>query len=95
MVNSQTYTEVWQACLNKIKEQTPQEEFSTWFAPIKPLEFDGTNLRLKVPNASYAKYIEQNYRKIFPIILQMFGKQTRLYYAIPNSEEKATAAALH
>ena len=81
MVNSQTYTEVWQACLNKIKEQTPQEEFSTWFAPIKPLEFDGTNLRLKVPNASYAKYIEQNYRKIFPIILQMFGKQTRLYYA--------------
>ena len=60
MVNSQTYTEVWQACLNKIKEQTPQEEFSTWFAPIKPLEFDGTNLRLKVPNASYAKYIEHN-----------------------------------
>ena len=93
MVNSQTYNEVWQACLNKIKEQTPQEEFSTWFAPIKPLEFDGTNLRLKVPNASYAKYIEQNYRKIFPIILQMFGKQTRLYYAIPNSEEKVTTAA--
>ena len=93
MVNSQTYNEVWQACLNKIKEQTPQEEFSTWFAPIKPLEFDGTNLRLKVPNASYAKYIEQNYRKIFPIILQMFGKQTRLYYAIPNNEEKATTAA--
>ena len=92
MVNSQTYTEVWQACLNKIKEQTPQEEFSTWFAPIKPLEFDGTNLRLKVPNASYAKYIEQNYRKIFPIILQMFGKQTRLYYAIPNNEEKAAPA---
>ena len=88
MVNSQAYNEVWQACLSRIKEQTSQEEFSTWFAPIKPLEFDGTNLRLRVPNESYAKYIEQNYRKIFPIILQMFGKQTRLYYAIPNTEEK-------
>ena len=92
MVNSQTYNEVWQDCLNKIKEQTSNEEFSTWFAPIKPLAFDGTNLRLKVPNESYAKYIEQNYRKIFPIILQLFGKQTRLYYAIPNNEEKVAVA---
>ena len=89
MANSHTYSEVWQTCLNRIKERTSQEEFSKWFAPIIPLAFDGTNLRLKVPNESYVAHIEKNYLKFFSqIIYQMYGQQTRLYYAVPNAEER-------
>ena len=94
MTNSQTYNETWQSCLNIIKEQTSNEEFARWFEPITPLAFDGTNLRLCVPNASYANHIEKNYLNILrPIILQMFGRQTRLVYAVPNSEEKSPISA--
>ena len=78
--------EVWQSLLDRIKEQTSQEEFAKWFLPIVPLEFDGTTLRLRVPNASYVYQIEKNYLSFLkPMIAQMYGQQTRLHYAIPKS----------
>ncbi len=90
MANSHTYGEVWQACLNRIKGQTSNEEFSRWFEPITPLAFDGTKLRLRVPNASYANHIERNYLSILrPIILELFGNQTRLSYVVLSSDERS------
>ena len=56
--NTQTYSDMWQNCLDRIKAQTSEEEFVKWFQPIVPLEFDGTNLRLHVPNESYVHQIE-------------------------------------
>ncbi len=94
MANAYTNSEVWQVCLNRIKEQTSSEEFSRWFEPIQPLSFDGTNLRLKFPTKSHIEYIQKNYMKIFAqAIMQMYGRQTYLHYAIPNSEEKTPISA--
>ena len=94
MANSQTYNEVWQTCLSRIKEQTSHEEFSRWFEPIQPVAFDGTKLRVRVPNVSYATHIEKNYKKLLtPIILQMFGRQTQLAFLVPNAEEKTPVSA--
>ena len=93
MANAHTYNEVWQICLNRIQNRIPQEEFLKWFAPIKPMGYDGTNLRLKVPHESYATYIEKNHFNIFKeIITEYFGRQTRLYYAVPNNNEKTPVA---
>ena len=94
MANSYTNNEVWQVCLNRIKEQTPQSEFAKWFEPIHPISFDGTNLRLMVPNENYVAHIQKNYMKIFAqAIMQMYGRQTRLLYSVPNSDEKTSANA--
>ena len=85
--NSQTYSDIWQLCLNRIKGQTSAEEFAKWFQPIVPLEFDGTTLRLRVPNASYVYQIGENYIPFLrPIISQLYGQQTRLHYAVPKAE---------
>ena len=65
MANAYTNSEVWQVCLNRIKEQTPTEEFARWFEPIQPISFDGTNLRLKFPTKEHIEHIEKNYMKIF------------------------------
>ena len=93
MANAYTNNEVWQVCLNRIKEQTPQNEFAKWFEPIHPISFDGTNLRLMVPNASYVTHIQENYMKIFAqAIMQMYGRQTRLLYSVPSSEDKTTVS---
>ena len=84
--NAQTYSDMWQNCLDRIKAQTSEEEFVKWFQPIVPLEFDGTNLRLRVPNESYVHQIEKNYIPFLrPIISQLYGQQTRLHYAVPRS----------
>lgn len=86
LTNTQTYSDMWQNCLDQIKEQTSEEEFVKWFQPIVPLEFDGTTLRLRVPNASYVVQIEKNYIKYLrPIISQLYGQQTRLHYAVPKA----------
>ena len=89
-----THNEVWQNCLDLIRQQTSQEEFAKWFLPINPLEFNGTTLRLCVPNASYVNEIEKNYMPMIrPIIAQVYGPQTRLFYAIPKQEVGAATAA--
>ena len=90
--NAQTYNDMWQNCLDRIKAQTSEEEFAKWFQPIVPLEFDGTTLRLRVPNASYVDQIEKNYIPFLrPIISQLYGQQTRLYYAVPKADTSAAA----
>lgn len=86
--NSQSYSDVWQNCLTKIKERTSEDEFVKWFKPIVPLNFDGTTLQLRVPNESYVYHIEKNYIPFLrPVIREMFGTQTKLRYAVPKSEQ--------
>lgn len=91
VINTQISGDVWQNCLSRIKEQTSEEEFIKWFKPIVPLDFDGTTLRLRVPNESYVYHIEKNYIPFLkPIIHQLFGIKTRLRYAIPKVEQQTT-----
>ena len=88
--NTRTYSDIWQNCLDQIKARTSAEEFEKWFQPIVPLEFDGTTLRLRVPNESYVRQIEKNYIPFLkPIISQLYGQQTRLHYAVPRSTVQA------
>ncbi len=90
--NAQTYNDRWQNCLDRIKAQTSEEEFRKWFQPIVPLEFDGTTLRLRVPNESYVRQIEKNYIPFLrPIISQLYGQQTRLHYAVPRPTANTAA----
>ncbi|MEG2365875.1 MAG: chromosomal replication initiator protein DnaA [Alistipes sp.] len=92
--NTRAYSDMWQHCLDRIKAQTTEEEFVKWFKPIVPLEFDGTTLRLRVPNASYVYQIEKNYILFLrPIISQLYGDQTRLHYAVPKAEAQTIPIA--
>ncbi len=93
LTNTQTYNNMWQNCLDCIKAQTSEEEFVKWFQPIVPLEFDGTTLRLRVPNASYVYQIEKNYIPFLrPIISQIYGQHTRLHYAVPKNDSPSAPA---
>ncbi len=92
--NAQTYNDKWQACLDRIKSQTSAEEFDKWFRPIEAIAFDGTKLRLRVPNESYVNQIEKNYLSLLrPIILQCYGQQTQLHYAVPRVVTATSTAA--
>ncbi len=81
------YKQTWQNCLDHIKSQTPEEEFVKWLKPIVPLEYNGRMLRLGVPNRSYIKEIEERFiSRLRPIIAQLFGTQTSLFYVVPKAE---------
>ncbi len=88
------YKQTWQDCLDHIKSQTTEEEFVRWFKPIVPLEYNGQVLRLGVPNRSYVEAIERQFILLLkPIIAQLFGKQTSLFYAVPKAETVTTATS--
>lgn len=93
MVNSQTYSDIWQDCLSRIKEQTSEAEFVKWFKPLVPLDFDGTTLQLRVPNESYVYHIEKNYLPFLkPILYKLFGMKTRLRYVMPKADQAVAAS---
>jgi chromosomal replication initiator protein len=92
--NSQAYSDMWQLCLSHIKKQTSPEEFDKWFQPIAPIGFDGTRLRLRVPDKDYASQIDKNYLQLLgPIIKQYYGQHTSILYAIPKSNPVTTTAS--
>lgn len=87
LTNQLSYNDIWRNCLSRIQEQTSRDEFAKWFEPIVPVDFDGTTLRLRVPNESYVYHIEKNYLAFLrPILFQMFGEKTRLHYVTPKPE---------
>lgn len=89
LANAATYNDIWQNCLSTIKTKTSAEEFIKWFLPIEPLEFDGKHLQIKVPSRDFARTIEDNYSQVLkPIIAELFGSDTRLFYAIPKSNRQ-------
>jgi chromosomal replication initiator protein len=89
LFNSLKYNDIWQDCLARIQECTSEDEFAKWFKPIVPLDFDGTTLRLRVPNESYVSHIEKNYIPFLrPLIQNLFGEKTKLRYAVPKAEQQ-------
>lgn len=88
IIDKNTYSDIWQSCLSRIKEQTSEDEFTKWFKPLVPLDFDGTTLQLRVPNESYVYHIEKNYLQFLkPILYQLFGTKTRLRYVMPKNDQ--------
>ncbi len=89
-----SYSGIWNNCLSLIKERTSDEEYTRWFKPIVPVDFDGSVLKLRVPNESFVYQIERNYIPFLrPIIQQLFGAKTRLRYSIPDPEPEVQAQA--
>ncbi len=83
------YNDAWQNCLNAVKAKTSAEEFGEWFVPIEFLGMVGSRLRIKVPDRDFAKVIERRYSQVLkPIITELFGNDTRLYYCIPKSDHQ-------
>lgn len=89
-----TYSDIWQDCLARIKEQTSNDEFVKWFKPLVPMAWDGVTLQLRVPNESYVYHIEKNCLSFLrPILYQLFGMKTRLRYVMPKAEPSSVSAS--
>lgn len=88
-MQTETYREVWQDCLDRLRLSITEEEFVKWFKPIWPIGFDGSNLRLRVPNESFVVNIEKQYlAHLRPIISELYGADTQLHYAVPRATQQ-------
>ena len=75
--------DLWNQCLNIIKNDISEQSFATWFAPIVPLKFHNNTLTIQVPSQFFYEWLEEKHvsdlRKAIDLTI---GRQGMLEYSI-------------
>ncbi|MCF6269994.1 MAG: chromosomal replication initiator protein DnaA [Melioribacteraceae bacterium] len=80
-------TKIWKKCLSVIKENVPALTYSTWFTPIKPIEYNNNRLKIEVPNTFFIEWIEEHYNTIINnVVNQILGKEGKLLYVVLDED---------
>lgn len=85
--------QLWERCLNVIKDNISEASFNTWFSPIVPLQYEKNIFVLQVPSQFFVEYIEEKYIDLLKMTLyRVVGVGTLLEYRvmIDQSSGKAT-----
>ncbi len=75
----------WEQCLQLIRDNVTEQQFTTWFKPITFEAFDAaTNILLvQVPSPFVYEYLEENYVDLLSKVLtRIYGKGVQLKYRI-------------
>lgn len=78
-----TLEQVWENCLNIIKDNVSPQNFKTWFEPIKPIRLENKVLTIEVPSQFVYEWLEEHYLDLLrKTIKHELGAQGRLEYSI-------------
>ncbi|MBU2464941.1 MAG: chromosomal replication initiator protein DnaA, partial [Bacteroidetes bacterium] len=77
------HIEVWENCLNVIKDNVHSQSFKTWFEPIKPIKLDSNVLTIQVPSQFFYEWLEEHYISLLKkTVRKELGIEGRLEYSI-------------
>lgn len=77
------HQQVWEKCLNLIKEEIQDQSFKTWFLPIIPIKLDNSVLTIQVPSQFFYEWLEDNYVHVLrKAIHKELGASGRLEYSV-------------
>ncbi len=89
------FKEVWKECLKIVKENVPNLTYNTWFLPIKPLELEGSKLKIQVPNSFFIEWIDERYNTLINnMVKTVLGENGELIYVIMDEKESEQAEEL-
>lgn len=75
--------EMWDECVEIIRDNISPQQYQTWFSCIEPKSFDGKQLVLAVPSHFVYEYLETNYIDLIQkVIIRVYGKGVHLGYSI-------------
>ncbi len=78
-----TSTDVWNNCLQIIRDNIPAQSFKTWFEPIKALRLEGNILTIQVPSLFFYEWLEEHYVGLLrKTVKKQLGEEGRLEYNI-------------
>ncbi|MCD0488939.1 chromosomal replication initiator protein DnaA [Pedobacter sp. MC2016-14] len=78
-----TCTQVWNNCLQIIKDNIPAQSYKTWFEPISALKLEGKVLTVQVPSLFFYEWLEEHYVSLLrKTVKQQLGDEGRLEYNI-------------
>ena len=76
---------LWEQCLQLIRDNVTEQQFTTWFKPITFEAFDAATsiLLVQVPSPFVYEYLEENYVNLLSKVLtRIYGKGVQLKYRI-------------
>ena len=77
------HVELWNRCLQIIKDNVDEPAFNTWFKPIIPLKYEDNTLTVEVPSQFFYEFIEEKYLGLLRSVLyKEIGTGTRLMYSV-------------
>ncbi|MDX2063066.1 MAG: chromosomal replication initiator protein DnaA [Bacteroidia bacterium] len=77
------HREVWEHCLNVIRDNIPVQSFRTWFEPIEPLSLENNVLTIQVPSQFFYEWIEEHYIGLLRRTVRHFlGADAKLEYSV-------------
>lgn len=80
---NKSHDEVWNNCLEIIRDIIPSASFKTWFEPIVPLRLEKSILTIQVPSPFFYEYLEEQYIDILRKTLRReIGNDAKLEYNI-------------
>ena len=82
---------LWSKCLEVIKDNVNDKAYSTWFRPIVPIKYEGSDFTIQVPSHFFYEYIEEQYANLIHATLtRLTGKNLIIYYRVfvDNSDKK-------
>ncbi len=80
---STSHEEVWQRCLDVIRDNVSMQSFKTWFEPIRPVKLQDNVLTIQVPSQFFYEWLEEHYINLLKkTIKKELGPEGRLEYSI-------------
>ena len=76
---------LWARCLAIIQNNINEQQYSTWFAPIKFKSFDAQtkSLVIYIPSQFYYEYLEEHFRVLMHrAIYRVYGEGVKLFYEV-------------
>ena len=76
---------LWQRCMEMFRSNVSEQQFQTWFSPMRLKSYDAAQRELAVyiPSQFFFEYLEEHFRRLIHItISRFFGEDVTLSYEV-------------
>ena len=76
---------MWQRCMEMFHSNVSEQQFQTWFSPMRLKSFDAAKKELAVyiPSQFFFEYLEEHFRRLIHVtISRFFGGDVKLIYQV-------------
>ncbi len=90
-----TPEKVWNNCLKFIQDNISEQNFETWFQPIRPIKLKQNILTVEVPSKFFYEWLEENYIDLIKATIKKeLGKEGKLLYNIIVNNNNSQSISL-
>ncbi|GHT42130.1 hypothetical protein AGMMS49965_13050 [Bacteroidia bacterium] len=77
-----SHGEIWDECLEIIRDNVSENVFGTWFVPVVPFRHSGDEFVIQVPSQFFCEFLEEHYADlIYQALARVSGNTNiRLIY---------------